>query len=64
MMQWTAPVTGVAMCHSAAALRNVRSPFLARTGGSGHRSEIAAQPPGADVEIRISAFSNFRQLYF
>ena len=32
LMLWTAPATGVAMCHSAAALRSGQSPFMAQAG--------------------------------
>ncbi len=31
LMLWTAPATGAAMCHSAAALRSGQSPFMAKS---------------------------------
>ncbi len=36
---------------------------MAASGGSGRRSTTTAPPPGADVEMRTSAFSGFRRLY-
>ncbi len=36
---------------------------LAISGGSGHRLATPELPPGTDIQIRTSAFLDFRRLY-
>ncbi len=41
----------------------LENPFMATSDGSGHRLATPELPPGTDIQIRASAFLDFRRLY-